>query len=34
VINATVPQGVAIMLAYFAITAVLGLILFEREEFT
>ena len=32
--NATIPEGVAIMLAYFVITAVLGLLLFEREEFT
>ncbi|MGA8276305.1 MAG: ABC transporter permease [Thermoplasmata archaeon] len=32
--NATIPEGVAIMIAYFAITAIVGLILFEREEFT
>jgi ABC-2 type transport system permease protein len=32
--NATIPEGVAIMLAYFVITAILGLLLFEREEFT
>jgi ABC-2 type transport system permease protein len=31
---ATVPEGIAILLAYFAVTAVLGLILFERKEFT
>ncbi|MDH2901762.1 MAG: ABC transporter permease [archaeon] len=31
--NATVPEGVAIMLVYFALTAVLGLVLFERKEF-
>jgi ABC-2 type transport system permease protein len=33
VTNATIPQGVAIMLAYFVITSILGLFLFEREEF-
>lgn len=31
--HATVPEGLAIMLVYFAVTAVLGLILFERKEF-
>jgi len=31
---ATIPEGVAILLAYFAVTAVLGLLLFERKEFT
>jgi ABC-2 type transport system permease protein len=31
--NATVPEGLAIMLAYFAVTAVLGLVLFEKKEF-
>lgn len=30
----TIPEGVAILLAYFVVTAVLGLILFERKEFT
>jgi hypothetical protein len=30
---ATIPEGLAIMGIYFAITAVLGLILFERKEF-
>jgi ABC-2 type transport system permease protein len=30
---ATVPEGLAIMLVYFAVTAVLGLLLFERKEF-
>jgi len=30
----TIAEGVAIMVAYFVITAVLGLLLFEREEFT
>ncbi|HYB05103.1 MAG TPA: hypothetical protein VED17_11625 [Nitrososphaerales archaeon] len=29
----TVPEGLAIMLAYFAVTSVLGLIIFERKEF-
>ena len=32
--NATVPEGLAIMGLYFIITTVLGLILFERKEFT
>jgi ABC-2 type transport system permease protein len=31
---ATVPEGIAILLAYFVVTAVLGLLLFERKEFT
>ena len=31
---ATIPEGVAILLAYFVVTAVLGLLLFERREFT
>jgi ABC-2 type transport system permease protein len=31
---ATIPEGIAILLAYFVVTAVLGLILFERKEFT
>ena len=30
----TIPEGVAILLAYFVVTAVLGLLLFERREFT
>ena len=30
----TIPEGIAILLAYFAVTAVLGLLLFERKEFT
>jgi ABC-2 type transport system permease protein len=34
VTNATIPVGVTIMLGYFAITAIVGLLLFEREEFT
>src|SRR3989442_14434948 len=31
---ASIPEGIAILLAYFAVTAVLGLLLFERKEFT
>ncbi len=31
---ATIAEGVAILLIYFAVTAVLGLLLFERKEFT
>lgn len=34
VYNATIPEGIAILLVYFAITAILGLVLFERKEFT
>jgi len=30
---ATIPEGLAIMLVYFLVTAVLGLFLFERKEF-
>jgi ABC-2 type transport system permease protein len=30
----TIVEGVAIMVAYFVITSLLGLLLFEREEFT
>jgi ABC-2 type transport system permease protein len=29
-----IPEGIAILVGYFVITAVLGLILFERKEFT
>jgi len=32
--NPTYPQGLAIMAGYFLVTAVGGLLLFEREEFT
>jgi ABC-2 type transport system permease protein len=32
--NVTIPEGLAIMGIYFAITAIVGLILFERKEFT
>jgi ABC-type transport system involved in multi-copper enzyme maturation permease subunit len=31
--NATIPEGLAIIGIYFAVTAVLGLILFEKKEF-
>jgi ABC-2 type transport system permease protein len=31
--NATIPEGLAIMAAYFAATAVVGLVLFERKDF-
>ena len=31
--NATIPEGLAIIALYFAFTAVLGLVLFERKEF-
>lgn len=31
--NATVPEGLAIMAVYFIVTAILGLVLFERKEF-
>lgn len=30
----SIPEGIAIMLGYFIVTAILGLILFERREFT
>ncbi|HWY28678.1 MAG TPA: hypothetical protein VNW25_05410, partial [Candidatus Sulfotelmatobacter sp.] len=30
----TIPEGIAILVGYFVITAVLGLLLFERKEFT
>jgi hypothetical protein len=32
--NAMVPEGLAIIGLYFIITAILGLVLFERKEFT
>jgi ABC-2 type transport system permease protein len=32
--NATIPEGIAILGLYFIITAILGLVLFERKEFT
>lgn len=31
---ASIPEGIAILLAYFVVTAALGLVLFERKEFT
>jgi ABC-2 type transport system permease protein len=31
--NATIPEGLAIIAGYFVVTAVLGLLLFERKEF-
>lgn len=31
--NATIPEGLVIMLVYFVVTAIVGLILFERKEF-
>jgi ABC-type transport system involved in multi-copper enzyme maturation permease subunit len=31
--NVTVPEGLAIIAIYFAITTVIGLILFKRKEF-
>jgi len=34
VTNPTVPEGVAIMVAYFLVTALVGLVRFEREEFS
>ncbi len=34
VYNVTIPEGIAIMIAYFIVTGFLGLILFERKEFT
>jgi ABC-2 type transport system permease protein len=34
VYNATVAEGIAILLVYFIVMAVVGLILFERKEFT
>ena len=32
--NATIPEGLAIIAVYFIITAIIGLLLFERKEFT
>jgi ABC-2 type transport system permease protein len=31
--NATIPEGLAIIFAYFLVTTVLGIVLFEREDF-
>ena len=33
VYNPTVPEGLAIMLAYCVVTAILGLVFFERKDF-
>lgn len=30
----TIPEGIAILVGYFVITAVIGLLIFERKEFT
>ena len=30
----TIPEGIMILLVYFIATAILGLVLFERKEFT
>ncbi len=32
--NATIPQGITILLVYFAVTIIAGLVMFERKEFT
>jgi ABC-2 type transport system permease protein len=32
--SATIPEGLEIMLVYFFVTAILGLVLFERKDFT
>ena len=32
--NATVPEGLIIMGVYFVVTIILGLLFFERKEFT
>lgn len=32
--NATIPEGLIIIAVYFIVTAILGLVLFERKEFT
>lgn len=31
--NATIPEGLAIMLAYFVVASILGILLFEKEDF-
>lgn len=31
--NATIPEGLAIMFVYFIVTSILGIILFEKEDF-
>lgn len=32
--NPTIPEGIAIMLGYFLVTTLLGLLVFDREEFS
>ncbi len=32
--NATIPEGLGIMAIYFVVTVIIGLVLFERKEFT
>jgi len=32
--SATIPEGLAIMFAYFVVTSILGMALFEREDFS
>ena len=32
--NATIPEGLAIIAVYLIVTAIIGLVLFERKEFT
>lgn len=31
--NATIPEGLAIMFAYFSVTTILGILLFEKKDF-
>ena len=31
--KATIPEGLALMFAYFAVTTILGMILFEKKDF-
>jgi ABC-2 type transport system permease protein len=31
--NATIPEGLAIMFAYFVVASILGIVLFEKEDF-
>jgi ABC-2 type transport system permease protein len=32
--NATIPEGLAILALYFVITTIVGLVVFEKKEFT
>jgi ABC-2 type transport system permease protein len=32
--NATIPEGLEIMIVYFVVTAILGLVFFEKKDFT